>query len=128
MNPFLNPLFSAKIIKHYLTDVNRAWKKKLDEIKKYQDKALKKVIRYAYKVSLYHHKYKKAGIHPDDIHGIGDLYKLPLITKEDLIKGFPDEIVPPGYKKERAYLVGTSGSSGRPMSMYKDIELSLIHI
>ncbi len=122
MNPFLNPLFSARIIKRYFTDVNRAWKKNAEEIRKYQDRVLKKVIRYAYQVPLYHHKYKEAGVHPDDIHGMDDLHKLPLITKEDLIKGFPDEIVPIGYKKDNAYLVGTSGSSGRPMSMYKDIE------
>lgn len=122
MNPFLNPLFSARIIKRYFTDVNRAWKKNAEEIRKYQDRVLKKVIRYAYQVPLYHHKYKEAGVHPDDIHGMDDLHKLPLITKEDLIKGFPDDIVPIGYKKDNAYLVGTSGSSGRPMSMYKDIE------
>jgi len=122
MNPFLNPLFSARIIKRYLTDVNRAWKKNAEEIRKYQDRVLKGVIRYAYQVPLYYHIYKEAGIHPDDIHGIDDLHKLPLITKEDLIKGFPDDIVPRGYKKDNAYLVGTSGSSGRPMSMYKDIE------
>ncbi len=122
MNPFLNPLFSARIIKRYFTDVSRAWKKNAEEIRKYQDRVLKKVIRYAYQVPLYHHKYKEAGVHPDDIHGMDDLHKLPLITKEDLIKGFPDEIVPIGYKKDNAYLVGTSGSSGRPMSMYKDIE------
>ncbi|KAA0001386.1 MAG: phenylacetate--CoA ligase family protein [Thermoplasmata archaeon] len=122
MNPFLNPLFSARIIKHYLTDVNRAWKKKPEEIKRYQDKCLKRMLKYAYQVPLYRRKYKEAGIHPDDIHGIEDLHKLPLVTKEDLIKGFPDEIIPPNYNKNNAYLVGTSGSSGRPMSMYKDME------
>jgi len=122
MNPFLNPLFSARIIKRYLTDVDRAWKKNSDEIKRYQNRALKRMLKYAYQVPLYRNKYKKAGVHPDDIRGIEDLHKLPLITKEDIIQGFPDEIVPPGYNRNNAYLVGTSGSSGRPMSMYKDIE------
>lgn len=122
MNPFLNPIFTAKIIKHYLTDINRAWKLKPDEIKRYQDKALKKVVKYSYKVPLYREKYKKAGLHPDDIHGMEDLQKLPLIFKEDLIKGFPDEIIPAGYKKDNSYVVGTSGSSGRPVMMYKDME------
>ncbi len=126
MNPFLNPLFAAKILKHYLTDIKRAWKMNEDELRRYQDKALKKVIKYAYDVPLYHDKYKAAGIHPDDIHGMDDLKKLPLVTKAELIDAFPDGIVPSGYKKEKAYLVGTSGSSGRPMQMYKDVEYIMI--
>ena len=126
MNPFLNPIFTIKIIKHYLTDINRAWKFDKERIKKYQNKALKKVIKYAFNVPLYRKKYKEAGITINDIHGIDDLHKLPLISKEDLIKGFPDDIVPIGYDKRKAYLVGTSGSSGRPMSMYKDMEYIMI--
>ncbi len=122
MNPFMNPLFATRLLKHYLTDIDRAWRKDADGIRRYQDKALKGALRYAYQVPLYHRKYKEAGIHPDDIHGIKDLNKLPLITKEDLIHGFPDDIVPPNYDKSNAYVVGTSGSSGRPMSMYKDME------
>ena len=122
MNPFLNPIFTFKILKHYLTDIDRAWKMKPEEIKRYQNKALRKAIKYAYKVPLYHRKYKKAGISPEDIKSIKDLRKLPLITKKDLIEGFPDDIVPVNYKKSKAFVVGTSGSSGRPMQMYKDME------
>ncbi len=126
MNPFLNPLFSARLIKRYFTDVNRAWKLNSKEIKRYQDKALSKALKYAYRVPLYYKKYKEAGIHPDDIYGIEELHKLPLVTKEDLIQGFPDEIVPQNYNKKNAYLIGTSGSSGRPVSMYKDVEYIMI--
>ena len=126
MNPLLNPVFAARLVKRYLTDVDRAWKKDADEIRRYQDKALRRTIRYAYKVPLYRKKYKGAGIHPDDIKGMKDLHKLPLITKKDLIEGFPDDIIPVGYDKSNAYVVGTSGSSGRPMSMYKDVEYIMI--
>jgi phenylacetate-CoA ligase len=126
MNPFLNPFFTTKIIRHYAKDVNRAWKKTPEEIIRYQDKALRKTIHYAYQVPLYHRKYREAGIHPHDIRGMRDLTKLPLITKNDLIQGFPQDIIPPGYKQKEAYLVGTSGSSGRPMQMYKDIEYIMI--
>ena len=122
MNPFLNPLFAFKILKHYLTDIDRAWKMKPEEIRKYQNRALRKAIMYAYKVPLYHRKYKEAGIRPEDIKSIEDLEKLPLITKKDLIEGFPDDIVPMNYDKNKAYVVGTSGSSGRPVQMYKDME------
>lgn len=95
---------------------------KPEEIRKYQNRALRKAIMYAYKVPLYHRKYKEAGIRPEDIKSIEDLEKLPLITKKDLIEGFPDDIVPMNYDKNKAYVVGTSGSSGRPVQMYKDME------
>ncbi len=126
MNPFLNPLFSLKILKRYLTDIDRAWRMKADEIKKYQDKALRKTLKYAYQVPLYHRKFKEAGLHPDDIRGVDDLQKIPLTTKEELIKGYPNDIIPSGYKKDKAFLVGTSGSSGRPVMMYKDMEYLVI--
>jgi len=121
MNPLLNPLFAAGLIKRYLTDIDRAWKKKPEEIRKYQDTALMRTLKYAYEVPIYHRKYKEAGIRPEDIRGMKDLHKLPLVTKKDLIEGFPDQIIPRNYDKNNAYVVGTSGSSGRPMSMYKDI-------
>ncbi|MBC7129282.1 MAG: phenylacetate--CoA ligase family protein [Thermoplasmatales archaeon] len=124
MNPLLNPLFSARILKHYLTDIKRAWKSE-EEIKRYQDKAIKKVVRYAYKVPLYHEKYKKAGIKPEDIRGIKDLKKLPVITKDDIIEFYPDKILPKNYKKEKIS-VSTSGSSGKAITIFKDLELIMV--
>ena len=122
MNPFLNPFLTGRTIKNYLTGVKRAWKLSPEKMKKYQDKALKKTLNYTYKVPVYYKKYKQAGIHPDDISGISDIHKIPLMTKEELIKGFPDEIIPKKYNKNKAYIVGTSGSSGRPVSIYKDMD------
>jgi phenylacetate-CoA ligase len=122
MNPFLNPLFSLRMLKRYLTDLNRAWEAKPDEIKKYQDKALQRTLKYAYRVPVYLKKYRTADIHPSDISGIEDLHKLPLVTREDLVQGFPNEIVPLHYKKTNAYLISTSGCSGMPLSMFKDME------
>ena len=126
MNPLFNPIFTAGLIKRYLTDIDRAWKKNADEIRKYQNRALRKTLKYAYNVPLYRRKYREAGITIDGIKRMDDLHKLPLITKKDLIEGFPDDIIPVGYDKSNAYVVGTSGSSGRPMSMYKDVGYIMI--
>jgi len=126
MNSFLNPLFTTSILKHYLTDINRAWKLSYSQIKKYQNKAFIKSLKYAYKVPVYTEKYNSANIKLSDISGMRDLNKLPLMRKAELIKGYPDRIVPPGYNKNKAYCVGTSGSSGRPVSMYKDTKYIMI--
>ena len=52
MSSFLNPVFLSKIIKSHLTDANRIWKYDSEQLKKYQDKAIRKIVKYAYTVPL----------------------------------------------------------------------------
>ena len=121
MNPFFNPAFLLRIAKSYLSDVNRIWKYDDKQLKKYQDKALRKIVRYAYTVPLYNKKYKEHGVHPDDIKGVDDIVKLPLITKEDLREYFPDGIIPKGFNKKYSYQLSSSGSTGKPVFVYCDM-------
>jgi len=93
MNPFYNPIFLSKIAKAYLFDIQRLKKISDVKLKRYQDHQLKKMVRFAYTVPLYHDKYKKARVHPNDISGIKDLRKLPLISKEDIKQYYPDGIL-----------------------------------
>ncbi|MCK4365176.1 MAG: phenylacetate--CoA ligase family protein [Thermoplasmatales archaeon] len=120
MSSFLNPIFLLRIVKSYYTDVNRIWKINNEQLKKYQDKCLRKIVKYAYNVPIYHKKYKKAGIYPNDIRGIKDIEKLPFITKDDLKNNFPDGIIPPGFNKDKNPLLSTSGSMGKPVFVYYD--------
>jgi len=120
MNPFLNPKNGITALESLIFDPGRLQRLNSEEIEKYRDKALKKIVKYAYTVPLYHKKYKLAGIHPDDIKSIKDIVKLPFITKNDLITHFPDEILPVGYNKKKAKIICTSGSSGKPVSIYTD--------
>jgi phenylacetate-CoA ligase len=121
MNPFINPIFLTRAIKGYLLDINRLKRLNENELKRYKDKAFRKIIKYAYTVPVYHKKYKETGIHPNDIKGINDLKKLPFITKEDFRKKFPDGVIPPGFNKEKSFLFSTSGSTGKAISIYRDI-------
>jgi phenylacetate-CoA ligase len=120
MNPLLNPKILISLIKNYVYDINRLSKKTPDEIKIYKDKAFRKVVKYAYSVPFYHDKYKKAGIHPDDIKGIKDIIKLPIISKDEIKKNFPDNITPTNYNKNKAHIVCTGGTSGKPVCVYTD--------
>jgi len=120
MNPFLNPITGIPILKNYLLDPGRLARINHKQMKKYQDNALRKIVRYAYNVPVYNKKYKEAGVRPEDIRGIEDIIKLPFITKKDIIENFPDGIVPVGYNKEKGHVVSTSGSSGKPVSIYTD--------
>lgn len=122
MNPFKNPIFMSKVLKSYLFDINRL--KRLDEekLKRYQDKRLKKMVEYAYTVPLYYNKYKfETGVHPRDINGIKDIGKLPLISKDDIKKYYPEGIVSSKVSREKLIEVSTSGTTGKSLSIYVDM-------
>lgn len=85
-----------------------------DEISALQLKKLKWAIRYAYdNVSMYKHKYDKAGVHPDDLIYLDDLAKFPFTTKEDLRKSYPFNMfaVP---MKDIVRIHASSGTTGKP--------------
>jgi len=120
MNPFTNPLFLLRIAKSYISDVNRIWNTNPKKMKKYQDKAFRKIVRYAFSVPLYYDKYKEHGIHLRDINGIDDIHKLPFISKEDLREYYPDGIIPKRFDKKHGFKISTSGSTGKPVVIYYD--------
>ena len=120
MNPLFNPVFLGRIARSYLFDVNRVWKSTEDDIRRYQDKAIRHMVRYAYTIPLYHEKYKKAGVHPQDVRGIHDIEKLPFITKKDLRGKTAETLLPTGADPRRYSMVSTSGSSGQPVTLYSD--------
>ena len=123
MNPFLNPLTGLPFLKNFIFDAGRLNRMSIEKVEKYRDKVLKKIIKYAYTVPLYHDKYKKAGIHPEDIRGIKDIKKLPFITKKDMVDSYPDGILPLNYKKENTHIISTSGSTGKPVTVFFDFSV-----
>jgi len=105
VNPFLNPVFSIKALKSYMVDIDRIWRISPEKMKRFQDKAFKKALKYAYTVPLYNKLYKEANIHPRDIEGIDDLSKLPTVSKNDIRNGFPDEIIPKNANKDKLWRI-----------------------
>ncbi len=125
-NSYLVIMFDTvpKLIAGYLFDVNVVWRKSREEIKKLQDRRLRWVLKYAYShVPIYHEKYKKIGIYPDDISGINDIKKLPVITKDDIRENFPDGIRPRNVLPSKLQTLSTSGSTGKPITIYIDNSL-----
>lgn len=129
MNPFHNPVFLSKILKSYLIDINRVWNTTPEKMRVYQDKQIRKMVKFAYEhVPLYHEKYKTNNIHPSDIKGRADLKKLPFITKNDIKNNFPDGIIPNNFNKKYGAKVSTSGSTGKPVSIYYDLFSSIKYV
>ena len=120
VNPFLNPAFSIKGLKNYLTDVDRIWKLSHEKMRRFQDKAVRNAVKYANTVPLYNKKYKESKIDINDIKGIDDLSKLPTVSKQEIREGFPDEVVPKNADKEKLWRINTSGATSKPLSFYRD--------
>lgn len=84
-----------------------------DEITAIQNERLKKIVRHVYQnVPLYRKRMEEAGITPDDIASIEDLYKLPFTSKQDLRDTYPYGMfaVP---MEEVVRLHASSGTTGK---------------
>ena len=103
VNPLLNPKNSISLLKNVIFNPDRIHRLNPIQMKKYRDKAFKKIVKYAYTVPLYHDRYKKSGIHPSDIKGIDDIVKMPMISKNDMRENFPDRILPYNCNKNKKY-------------------------
>ena len=120
MNPLLNPFISLPLLKSTLIDRKRLGYSTPEQIQRYKDKSLKKMLNYAKTIPLYHDIYKKAGIRPRDIHGITDIDKIPMISKHDVTSYYPDRLLPSLSKKKHSHIVCTGGTTGKPLCIYTD--------
>lgn len=120
VNPLLNPINSISLLKNVIFNPDRIHRLNPTQMKKYRDKAFRKIVKYAYTVPLYHERYKKSGIHPRDIKGINDIVKIPMVSKNDMRENFPDRILPYHCNKNKKYVVCTGGTTGKSISIYTD--------
>jgi len=85
---------------------------------------LRAVITHAYRyVPFYNRKWKQIGIRPDDIKILDDLKKLPVITKDDLLKNY-EQFIALNYRRwydfSKVRTMQTSGYSGTSLEMIFD--------
>jgi len=85
-----------------------------DELRNVQSERLRETVERAYfNVPYYRHKMQEAGLGPESIHSIDDLYKLPYTTKQDLRDNYPFGLfaVP---MSEIVRIHASSGTTGKP--------------
>lgn len=96
------------------------------ELAEFQRERLREIVAHAYEnVELYSRKWRQAGVRPDDIRTPVDIGKLPVVTKDDFRRSFPDGILSRQCPSHRCYLVGTSGSTGSPVRVFVDLDKAL---
>ncbi|MFE3845549.1 phenylacetate--CoA ligase family protein [Thermoplasmatota archaeon] len=108
-------------MKSYFIDIDNLRRLDEDKLRRYRDKKFRKIIRYAFSVPMYRELYSRAGIEIEDIKGLDDITKLPVISKEDVKKYFPDGLIPEDKNKENLVTVSTSGTTGKSLSIYVDM-------
>lgn len=91
-----------------------------------QSEKLVKQVKHVYEnVAYYRDMMDKKGVKPEDIHGIEDLYKLPLISKADLRDTYPYGMLAVPLD-ECVRIQSTSGTTGKRVIAYytrHDIDL-----
>ena len=85
-----------------------------DELQALQLMRLKKTLQHAYQnVPQYRAAFDAKGVHPDDLHTLADLAKLPFTGKKDLRDNYPFGLfaVP---REQVARIHASSGTTGKP--------------
>ena len=89
-----------------------------ERLKNHQDKKVREVVRYAYEhVPFYHSKFKRLRLKPEDIKGVEDLKKVPVIRRDELQRN-ADKLVSDEFDKTGLLAERTSGSTGQPLLVY----------
>ena len=84
-----------------------------EEIRAVQSEKLIKQVHHVYNnVLFYRKKMEAAGVTPDDIKSIDDLYKLPFTTKDDLKEQYPYGLLGMPLK-DCVRIQSTSGTTGK---------------
>jgi len=86
-----------------------------ERVREIREKKFLATVDYAYRnIPLYRKRWDAAGISPADIRTLDDIGKLPIITKEDIRNGFPEETVSRSMNLADCLVFQTSGSAGEP--------------
>ena len=97
-----------------------------DRLYDYRDRSLRSLMDIVYReVPFYREVMSNAGVKPTDVRCRGDLYKLPIVTKEMLRSSYPH--LTTRKTGQKIYEVCTSGSTGTNFCVKEDTETAGRH-
>ena len=75
-------------------------------------------MQHAYRNVPYYQKlFDRAEVRPDEIHGLADLTKIPMTSRQDIQGLPPSELCAKGVDPDQLEIVKTSGSTGEPLAI-----------
>ncbi len=91
------------------------------QVRDLQETRLQHLVRHAYlHVPYYAELMEARNLTPEDIKTLGDLQKLPLLTKASLRENLYFDLFADNHRKEEMQKIATSGSTGEPLVLYAD--------
>jgi phenylacetate-CoA ligase len=97
-----------------------------DALFEYQSKKLSSLINHCYNsVPYYRNVMEKRNLKPHDIRTPKDLFKLPILTKEDIRNNF-NQLISKNAIKSNLIDGHTSGTTGSPLHFYYDKQICRI--
>lgn len=100
-----------------------------EKIEKLKEEKFIKLVNYAYNnVPLYKKKYDEAGIKIEEIKTLKDIEKLPILEKEELIEGFPNDTVSKEYNVDDLTIGITGGTTGKTLNIAYSDETMLMRV
>jgi phenylacetate-CoA ligase len=100
------------------------WNKEIETadrgtIEKIQLEKLKKIIAAGFKTPFYSRHFKNLGIKtPEDVKSFEDFRRLPLVSKEDLRRGYPNGFLAGENYDDVVRMHSSSGTTGIPTVIY----------
>ena len=92
-----------------------------DEMRAWQFDRICGLVEHAYlKVPFYRELYDGAGFQPSDLKTWDDFSRLPVVTKDQVIVNYPDQMLEAGYDLEQLIVSRSSGSSGKVLDIAYD--------
>ncbi|MCP5063424.1 MAG: phenylacetate--CoA ligase family protein [Ignavibacteriae bacterium] len=101
----------------------------MERIKSWQFQQIKKLITHAYNnVPFYNRLYSQISFEPEDLKTWNDFERLPVVTKDDVIENYPDNILKGGIKLDDLIVSRSSGSSGKVLDIAYDTKAMITYI
>ena len=108
-------------VKDYLPQVRAVQFRTIDEISALRDEKLRSIVNYAYaNIPFYKERFDKAGVRPEEIKGIGDLNRLPVLSKREILEN-EKALVNPNFH-QKLYTRKTGGSTGMTLHFKREAE------
>lgn len=99
----------------------------LSEREAFQNEKLRELIKYCYKYVPYYRKIMKTrNLVPSDIKGVGDLYKLPILRKKDILQHY-HAMISTEYTPKQLKESPTSGTTGSPLVVLWDKNIEIFN-
>lgn len=106
------------VIRPYIREVERLYAMTPEDLMKRNERRFLDIFRRAYdKSPFYRRLYMERGIRKEDIAGLKDIQKLPVVTKEMVKRHGLEMLTVPRWSVVKG---NTSGTTGTPLSVYSN--------